>query len=269
MPSHPLATHAAKFRELHDGFLVLPNAWDPPSARLVVAAGASAVGTTSAGVAWTRGVKDAGGLDRALAVDAAARIAAAVPTPVTVDIEGGYDNEPGGVAATLDALIDAGVVGVNLEDSLDGQMLTLDDGVDLIGRAVDHLRSGPVAMFINARIDTYLMADGPAGKDALTETLDRARAYEGVGADGVFVPGLSDLADIASLVEALRVPVNIMVGPGWGRLDGLADVGVRRVSSGPMISMAAYAKAGEIARELLEGRIPQLPVADVNDLVGT
>lgn len=114
---------AADFHRLHDELLVLPNAWDPPSARMIEGAGAVAVASTSAGVAWSRGVADAGGLDRSTALDAAARMVAAVSVPVTLDVEWGYPDDPGGVEVTLEEVIATGAVGINLEDSREGVLL--------------------------------------------------------------------------------------------------------------------------------------------------
>ncbi len=108
---------AARFHRLHDELLVLPNAWDPPSARMIEGAGAVAIASTSAGVAWSRGVADAGGLDRSTALDAAARMVAAVSVPVTLDVEWGYPDDPGGVEVTIEEVIATGAVGINLEDS--------------------------------------------------------------------------------------------------------------------------------------------------------
>ena len=151
---------AEQFHRLHDAMLVLPNAWDPPSARMVERAGAAAVATTSAGVAWSRAVADGGGLDRGTALDAANRVVSSVAVPVTVDIEDGYPDEPGGIEATIDAVIDCGAVGVNIEDSHAGRLVTAAEHADVLRRVMARVDAAPVRLFVNARIDSFLLGGG-------------------------------------------------------------------------------------------------------------
>lgn len=232
---------ARRLRELHaQPPLVLPNAWDAGSARAIEAVGAAAIATTSAGVSWAAGVEDAGGLDRTTALAALRSIVAAVSVPVTADIESGYDD----VAATVTGVLEAGAVGINLEDST-GHVL--DDPAVHAARIRAARAAAVIAgidLVINARTDTYLFGDG-------TGTADRAKAYADAGADVLFVPGVTDPATIERLVQESPLPLNVMVGPGAPTVAELTALGVTRISVGPAITTAAYAVATAAAKELL------------------
>lgn len=243
------SNRAQLFRSLHGGggILALPNAWDVASARLAEDAGAAAIATTSAGVAWSLGAPDGNRLGRDRAVDLVARIVAAVDVPVSADIEGGYADDADGVAGTIRAVLAAGAVGVNLEDASHrdpGPLLPVAEQAERISAARAAAGDG---LFLNARIDTFL-AGVP---DALPETLQRAAAYLAAGADGIFVPGATDPGVIAALVEGVDAPLNVMAGPGAPPVAELAKLGVARVSLGSAVAQAAYAVARRAARELL------------------
>ncbi|MGW6198730.1 isocitrate lyase/PEP mutase family protein [Kribbella sp. NPDC055110] len=232
---------ARRLRELHEQPpLILPNVWDAGSARAIEAAGAAAIATTSAGVAWAAGVDDAGGLNQESAIAALRAICAAVSVPVTADIEAGY----GDVAGAVTAVVEAGAVGINLEDST---ARVLDDPLAHAER-IKAARAAAVAvgidLVINARTDTYLFGDR-------TGTIERAKIYADAGADVLFVPGVVDAPTIAELVKESPLPLNVMVGPGAPTVAELADLGVARISVGPAITSAAYALATAAARELL------------------
>lgn len=266
---------AQTFRRLHVGRpLVLPNAWDAGSARVVEDAGAAAVATTSAGVSWAHGRRDGQGLalaDMAAAVRAVVRV---VRVPVTVDIESGYGaGTPADVAAAVDAVLAAGAVGVNLEDSpgRDGApLLSVDDHVARIAAARAAARDRGVDLFVNVRTDVYLADVGdPAGRfDAVVR---RAAAYVAAGADGVFVPAVRDADTIGRLAAAIDAPLNVMAGPGALSVDALADLGVARVSLGPSLALAALGLVRRAVREVLaEGTYDALdgalPFGDANEL---
>ncbi|WP_433833277.1 isocitrate lyase/PEP mutase family protein [Actinoplanes sp. CA-015351] len=228
---------ASLFRELHErDVLVLPNAWDAASAALVVRAGAKAVATTSAGVAWSLGRPDGEGLTFEEMLTAVRRISAAVGVPVTADIESGY----GDVAAAVRGTIDAGAVGANIEDAV----RPIDEQVTLIRTA--RRAAGDSGFVINARTDVFL-----SGSGALDEVLARAAAYAEAGADCLFVPGLLDLAALRTLTAASPLPVNAMAGPGSPSVAELAGAGVRRVSLGSSIAQAAYGLVERAAQEAL------------------
>jgi 2-methylisocitrate lyase-like PEP mutase family enzyme len=233
-------TLADDFRRLHaEGVLVLPNAWDAASARLVERAGAAAVATTSGAVAWSLGVPDGNRLPLELLAGAVERIAAAVAVPVTADVESG---EPD-VAATVRAALAAGAVGINIEDGGAAAELHRD-------RVAAAREAGGRDVFVNARIDLYLFGIGePEGR--LAETIARAAVYADAGADGIFVPGVVDLDLLRTLVAEIPLPVNVLAGPHVPTVDELAAVGVRRVSVGTGLAQAAYAAADRAARELL------------------
>ncbi|MGH3293887.1 MAG: isocitrate lyase/PEP mutase family protein [Trebonia sp.] len=254
MVSESQHAKAAALRSLHeDGIFVLPNAWDAGSAAMIAAAGASVIATTSAGVSWSLGHPDGQNLTRQEAVGAVARIAAAVDLPVTADIEGAYGGDPGAVAATVTAVIGAGAVGVNLEDS--GA-----PGGGLFDAAAQAARiraarsaaaaAGLPELVINARTDVFLFGIGePEGR--LDDVLARAAVYAQAGADCLFVPGLLDLGTLATLTGKVSLPVNVMAGPGAPDVATLRAAGVRRVSLGQAITQAAYTLARKAAAEAL------------------
>lgn len=234
------------FRALHrpSDPLRLANAWDVASARVVEQAGAAAVATTSAGVAWSLGAKDGNMLDRDRAVDLVARVVAAVSVPVTADIEGGFADDAAGVAETVRLVVAAGAAGINLEDSDRSgaaPQLTLAEAARRFAAARAAAGAG---LFVNARVDTFF--HGGTVADAIA----RARAYVDAGADGVFVPGTADPAVIAELVAAVGAPLNILVGPGSPTVAELAALGVARVSLGSSVAEAAYAVVRRAAEEL-------------------
>ena len=266
---------ARAFRQLHaDPPLVLPNAWDAGSARAVEAAGARAVATTSAGVSWARGHRDGQALPFAEAVDAVRAIARAVGVPVSADVESGYGaGAPDDVAEAVRAVVDAGAVGVNLEDApgRDGApLLSPDEQAARIEAARRAAADRGVDVFVNARTDVYLAGVGdPGGR--LDDVIRRAAAYLEAGADGVFVPAVADAETIGRLASAVRAPLNVMVGPGSLSVPALAALGVARVSLGPSLALAALALAQRATREALAagtyGALDDaLPFADADAL---
>ncbi|TSD12817.1 isocitrate lyase/phosphoenolpyruvate mutase family protein [Curtobacterium sp. KBS0715] len=263
------STRAATFHGLHDHParpLVLVNVWDAASARLVEDAGATAIATTSAGVAWSLGRPDGNTLTRAEAMDAVARIAASVSVPVTVDVESGYADDADGVARTVDSVLEAGAVGINIEDG----RLHPDALADRIGAARRAAERAGVPLFVNARTDVHL-AGLVDPERLLAETLQRARRYRGAGADGVFVPGVRDVETIRALVESIDGPVNVMAGPGSPTVSELARLGVARISLGSAVAQAAYAVARQATAELLtsgtyDSLVAGVDYADLNAL---
>lgn len=226
-----LRERARKLRQLsEDGVLVLPNAWDAGSAAVIASAGAPAVATTSGGVSWSLGSGDGQRLGRAEMAEAARRIVAAVDVPVTVDAEGGYGPLPADVAATVEAVIGAGAVGVNLEDStaVGGPLFPVaEQAARLRAARTAAAAAGLPELVVNARTDVFLF-----GLGGLDDVLERAEAYAKAGADGLFVPGLLDLDALAELCERVALPVNAMAVAGGPTVAELAAAGVRRVSVG-------------------------------------
>lgn len=248
-------SHRAKLlRELHaEGTLVLPNAWDAGSAVLVADAGAAAIATTSAGVAWSLGRRDGEQLPRAELVAALARIASVVDVPLTADIEAGYGATPEDVAETVTAVLRAGAVGINIEDAPAGE-----SGLYAAEVAVERVRAARAAavafgvpdFVINARTDVYMRQIGEPGTRP-DEVLRRARAYADAGADCLFVPGLANLAVLESVVARSPLPISVFTGPGGATVDQLRALGVRRVSVGPSLTQAAYTLVRQLAVELV------------------
>ncbi|MFE5192320.1 isocitrate lyase/phosphoenolpyruvate mutase family protein [Streptomyces sp. NPDC056601] len=250
-----LNDQALDFRSQHVAGcpLVLPNAWDVASARIVADAGATAVATTSAGLSWDLGAADGDRLGREEALDAVARIAAAVDVPVTADIEGGYADAARDVAATVRAVLDAGAVGVNIEDAWHGGSVPLrpvEAQAERIAVARAAADAEGVALFVNARIDTYLTGAGEP-EERLAATLERASAYLAAGADGIFVPGAVDPVTVKALVAGAEGPLNVMAWPGAPSVAEFAALGVARISVGAGIAQAAHALVRRAARELL------------------
>lgn len=269
---------ATAFRALHTPGtpLVLPNAWDLASARVVESAGAAAVATTSAGLAWALGAADGDRLSRDRALAAVAAITAAVGVPVTADIESGYAKDAAGVADTVRAVLAAGAVGVNIEDALYGAaepLRPVAEQAERIAAARGAADAAGLPLFVNARVDTYLrgVGDGPDARLALT--LERASAFLAAGADGVFVPGAVAPDTVKALVEGIDGPLNVMVGPGAPTVAELAGLGVARVSVGSGIAQAVHALVRGAARELLtEGTYASLAggldYGELNGLLG-
>jgi len=253
----PPSSHVAKaaaFRGLHHEAhpLLLPNAWDPISAWVIQAGGAKAIATTSAGVAWSRGVADGSGLDASTALDAVARILAAVDVPLSADLERGYHESPSQAAETVAEAIRLGVCGVNIEDSVGGTLVDPADQVDLLGRVAGVVKYSGVPIFINARTDTFLFADPASDVEALVEeTVSRGRSYADAGADGLFVPGIADRDVIMRIAMGVPVPINVMVGAAPVAVAEMADLGVRRISWGSQVAQSTFGWLQRQVGELL------------------
>ncbi|MBI1740598.1 MAG: isocitrate lyase/phosphoenolpyruvate mutase family protein [Acidobacteriales bacterium] len=268
---------AMRFRQLHrgPGVLILTNAWDVASARIFEEAGLPAIATTSAGIAYSLGYPDGQRISREEMIARIGRIARAVKVPVTADIEAGYGSTPEDAARTTRELVQAGAIGMNLEDASgdpERPLVELPLAVEKIKAsrvAAAHLR---VPMVVNARTDVYLLPGGdPQAQYA--EALRRLIAYRDAGADCVFAPGLKDAETIGRLVKDVRCPLNVLAAPGTPAIPELERLGVARVSlgSGPM--RATLGLLRRMAEELktagtysaLEGAVPY---AEVNKILG-
>jgi 2-methylisocitrate lyase-like PEP mutase family enzyme len=272
------AQKAVQLKKLHGGpkILVLANAWDAISARIVEEIGFPAVATTSAGVAATLGYPDGQRVSRNEMLEAVARIARAVQVPVTADMEAGYGKTPGEMAETARLLIVAGAVGLNLED------VTGDDEASQVqlGLQLDKIRAireassaAGVPLVINARTDIYLMSIGLA-ETRYERTVERLRAYAQAGADCVFAPAVKDAETIARLVKAVAAPLNILMMPDAPNLNQLERLGVARASLGSGLMRATLGTARRVAKAVFERRDDwaafgdSLPYAEVNRLLG-
>ena len=244
------------FRRLHEGPapLMLPNAWDAGTARLIENLGAKAIATTSAGVAWSRGYPDGNALPNDQLIALTRDIARAIRVPLSIDVEAGYSDDPGTVAQLVVAILDAGAVGINIEDGAD----TPDLLCKKIGSIRERSAHSGVDLFINARTDVYLrrIASGAA---AVEEVIGRAARYRSAGCDGLFVPGLADGSAMAEIAAAIKpMPLNIMAAPGLLSIDALQNYGVRRVSAGSAIAQAAFGCAGRLAAGFLAGTVSEM-----------
>jgi 2-methylisocitrate lyase-like PEP mutase family enzyme len=240
------------FRGLHapGRILVLPNAWDAGSARFIESCGAPAIATTSAGVAWAHGYPDGNALPPRVLGAAVAEIARVVTVPLSVDFEAGYASDPAQVAGYLGPLLDAGAVGINLEDGSESPDL-LCAKIGAIKAAVE--KRG-LDLFVNARTDVYLKRLVPPER-ALEEALARGKRYAAAGADGLFVPALADPAGIRALAAEVPLPLNLLVVPGLPPVAELQSLGARRVSAGSAIAQKGYDLVKAAALQLLkEGR---------------
>ncbi len=245
-----LRERAALLRRLHDRtrILLLPNAWDVASARVVEEAGFPAVATSSAGIAAVLGYADGQRIRRDEMLEMVARITRAVRVPVTADLEAGYD-DPG---ATVEAALRAGAVGMNFEDSeADGSLTGIDAQAQRIRTARAAADRHGVPFVINARTDVYFVRGGEES-DRFERAVERARAYVQAGADCIFVPGVRDAPLIGRLVQAIPAPINVLAGPGTPPVATLQALGVARVSagSGPMrAALTAGRRAAEERRD--------------------
>lgn len=229
--------------------LVLPNAWDAASAFVITGAGAKAIATSSAACAWSIGRADGNHMTREEALGQIARIAGAVDVPVTADIETGYGDDAA-LADTIRATIEAGAVGVNLEDSGGDPLYPIDVAAHRISVARSAAAELGVPVHINARVDVYFEPVG-LPEERLALTAERAAAYLAAGASSIFVPGVRELETIRRLTAAIAAPVNILAGSATPSVAELAAAGVGRISVGSGLSLSLLATLRERVAELL------------------
>ncbi len=266
MSSEDQRARAERLRGLHrEGeVLVLPNAWDLLSARVFEECGFAAVATTSAGISYALGYPDGERLSRDEMAEATSRIARAVEVPVTADVEAGYGSSPEAAAETARAVISSGAVGLNLEDATDpippepgdpGEaafpLVELEAQLERIRAVVEAGREAGVPLVVNARTDLYWRTVGEPGW-RFGETVRRANAFLGAGADCVFVPGVGDAETVPALAREISGPLNVLAGPGAPPISELGAMGVRRVSVGSGPARAVMGLVRGIGRELLE-----------------
>jgi 2-methylisocitrate lyase-like PEP mutase family enzyme len=216
------------FHALHQaGILLLANCWDGGTARIAVVAGAKALATSSAAVAWSHGYADGSQLPTALLLETVRDIVRASALPLTVDIEDGYSSDPELVGQLVGQLAQAGVVGINIEDG--------NDAPELLARKIAAARAAAgqagIDLYINARCDVYLRALAEPGA-RVAEMLRRAAIYQQAGASGLFAPGVTDEAEMAALAQGTSMPLNVLARPGLASPARLSELGVRRLSAG-------------------------------------
>src|SRR5262245_21169849 len=272
------AEKAALLRKLHHGpkILVLANAWDVISARIVEEIGFPAVATTSAGVAATLGYPDGQRVSRNEMLEVVARIARGVQRPVTADMVAGYGTTAEEMAETARELLAAGAVGLNLEDMTgddESSQVDLPLQVEKIRAIREASAAAGVPLVINARTDIYLMPIGPA-ETRFERTVERLRAYARAGADCVFAPAMKDAETIAKLVKAVEAPLNVLLMPAAPNLNELEKLGVARASIGSGLMRATLGTARKLAKAMYERRddaelfTEAVPYVEVNRLLG-
>ena len=240
---------ALAFREMHNNKtpLRLPNAWDAGSARIFEDLGAPAIATTSAGVSWALGYPDGNVLPVRLLAELTANIVRAIRVPLSVDVEAGYSNDPKAVGEVLRPVLAAGAVGINIEDGKESP--------DVLVTKIETIRNTAttlgIELFINARTDVYLQ-ELVSAERRVEETYKRASRYRAAGADGIFVPALSNPKEIAIIAKEVQMPLNVLAWPGLPAADALGKLGVRRLSAGSGIPQVLWHHAAELARTFLE-----------------
>jgi 2-methylisocitrate lyase-like PEP mutase family enzyme len=237
---------AARFLELHrpGNPLLLPNPWDQGSARVLASLGFEALATTSSGFAATLGRLD-GSVSRDEALGHAAAVVAATDLPVSADLEKCFADDPAGVARTVTLAAETGLAGCSLEDFSGDGVYDLGPAAERVAAAAEAAHAGPARLVLTARAENYLH-----GRPDLADTIARLQAYQEAGADVLYAPGLTSLADIRQLVAALDRPVNVLAVRGAPSVGELASAGVSRVSVGGAFAFAALGALVDAATEL-------------------
>lgn len=233
------------FRELHapGQLLILPNAWDAGSARIIETCGATAIATSSAAVAWALGYPDGNALPPPILTRTIEAIARVIDIPLSVDSEGGYSSDPATVGENIAAFASAGAAGINLEDGTDAP--------DLLCRKIEAIKRRVPGLFINARVDVLLKKLVPR-EQAIDEIAARAAKYRDAGAEGIFVPMIADANDIRAVVERIDpLPLNAMAIPALPPASELRTLGVRRLSAGAGLGRVVVGVTKELATAFL------------------
>lgn len=243
---------ATAFRRLHErpGAFVIPNPWDAGTARVLAGLGFEALATTSSGLAFTLGRRDAEGVVRRdEALLSARTIVEATSLPVSADLENGFGDDPETVAQTIRMAAEAGLVGGSIEDATtrpDDPVYPVSQAVERVAAAAEAAHSLPFPFMLTARAENYLY-----GRRDLDDTIGRLQAYEAAGADVLYAPGLRAIEDVRAVCAAVSRPVNVLAGPGF-TVEHLAEAGVRRVSLGGALARAGLGAFLEAAREVRE-----------------
>ncbi len=243
----------ARFRALHErpGAFIIPNPWDVGTARILACLGFEALATTSAGLAFSRGVRD-GMVSREEALTHCRVIVEASDLPVSADLEKGFGDRPEDVAETIRDAAATGLAGCSIEDHTnrrDAPIFEFNLAVERIQAASEAKRELPHDFVLTARCENFLW-----GRPDLDDTIKRLQAFESAGADVLYAPGLHDLDTIRTVCASVTKPVNVVMGmPGttFG-LSELVDVGVKRVSVGSALFRAAFGTFIRAAKEMKE-----------------
>ena len=247
-----LQRQANAFRDLNlAGGLLLPNAWDAASARVLELAGFPAIATASAAIAFARGFADGERIGRDRMLAEVALIARRVAVPVSADIEAGYGPTTADIEATVEGVIAAGAVGINLEDGQpDGDaepLFPLADASNRVGAARAVADRHGLALTINARTDVFLLGLGGSDAERLAIAVERGRAFLAAGADVIFVPGLLDPTVVRQVVDGIGGPVSLLAGPGAPPAAELFAAGACRISVGPHLMLSTLGHLRTVA----------------------
>lgn len=243
------------FSQLHQNPtpLILGNIWDVRSAQIFEANGYQAIGVSSQALSNAMGYQDGENLPFGVLLQLAKRVVEVVNIPFSVDMEGGYSRTIEGIIANIDKLHDAGVVGINLEDTIAGDsryLKPVDEFQKTLSAVANHISRNNLKLFLNIRTDGFLLGL----PSALSETLIRVENYENAGASGVFVPCITYSNDIEAVVKATRLPVNVMCMPALPDFEALASLGVKRVSMGPFLFNKAYDNVSRLAAAVISDK---------------
>lgn len=247
------AEKGRRFRDLHhrDSAFVIPNPWDIGSARILASTGFEALATTSVGYANSIGREDHG-VTRDEMIAHATNLCAATELPVSADLENGFGDDPATVAETIRLAAGAGLAGCSIEDSTnrnDDPIYAFEHSVDRIRAAVEEVRKLPFPFMLTARAENYLH-----GRKDLADTIKRLQAFQEAGADVLYAPGMTDVAEIATMTRSVDRPVNVLAGMQGVHfdVDGLSRIGVKRISVGGALTRIAFAAVIRAAREMKE-----------------
>lgn len=245
---------ADALRSLHarGDLLILPNVWSPIGARILQAKGYPVVATASAAISASMGYEDGEKINRSTLIDLLGRIARSVDIPVTADIEAGYGESILELEETVRQVIECGVAGVNIEDSLEegGPLRPVEEQCRRISAVRRVAEAQGLHLVVNARIDSYLSSSFPNHEDATEEAVRRAKAYSEAGADCIYPIGPGDEETVRALRNRIESPINILAMPGSASLSLMRKIGVNRVSFGPFVFRSCLKRFADIAADL-------------------
>lgn len=258
MISEQFVVNAERFRDLHKGpnTFILPNAWDVISAKMFEECGCKAIGTTSAGIAMSLGYPDGQEIPFEMMLSVIKNMVNSVDVPVSADIESGYGKTTKEVLHTIEQVISAGVVGINLEDGTGDASYPIDDPLlqkEKIAAIREYCDSIGFPLFINARTDIYWLNIGEP-ESRIDEAIHRVKLYEEAGADCVFVPALKNIDEIKKLRNAVNCPINLLAVPGLPSIEELSEIGIERVSTGSSPFRASVSLLKLIGDEIVNQR---------------
>lgn len=245
-----------KFNALHQGdqLFVLPNVWDARSAIIFEEKKFPAIGTSSAAVANSLGYEDGEQMSFSEYLFVINRILSSAKIPLTVDIETGYGKSNEEIYGNIERLIEIGVAGINIEDSVINKSGRSLKEAAVFAKTLEFIKKKLEAkqlnLFLNVRCDTYILNVN----DKHQETVERLKIYTEAGADGIFLPCISNEEDIAEAVASTSLPLNVMVIPGLPNMEKLSELGVKRVSMGPFMFQKVYQSIGNLAQSITSNK---------------